>query len=689
MKRWAAGNLQSSLDIRSLVRLSFALSLMMLPVVFDRGAIAEAGTLYALGEASNPYWVPSHGLLLYVRAPLVALSACVLVMSPGLLLAIAAGMARTIEIWILSALMLSIISVSVAVGLAQSMAGVPLTGWYFIAIVAATTIGSLGVACWRVFRTDASPPPWTTERAATSLWIIAFVAYATLVVLAPKFYWDSFNGDGAGSFEAVRLLLSQPVPFWDEAAARPWPGITSMLFAYPASWFIRLFGGPEASVRLPWVLYLVALYCSIVALAEVRLRRLSALALWLIALGLSVYATTMAFSATYSPYWADIAMPATQDTLMMVVFFTYILFFLTAHSKWMALAQLLVFVSLPSGQLLIGLWLLAAWLRIRPRPSRAILESGAVLIACLAASTVVPRLLDAFGLPTPGGEYGIGYLVRTYSSLALTEWGRVLFMVVPAGILPAIAMFAWRRHDEVGQALVIVCIGYFIINYVQGYTSLHHFVPSMLLPLVVFWRAAEQPGWQRPALMTAVAASSLVALALSLPRNARPHLVSRDIGLTIEDRVRGYDRSAPETFRRGKLLSRVFPYDWDRRVPKESFGGSPPTWIYYANHRPPSAAPPNYVLQKPTDPRPAGMKLIALDSLGALYGRSDVLHALNLAQRPPAPGGSPIYDVPRDVLFPTAEAHHVTRRFSMKRALGAIGIDAEKLATRMGVKRPE
>jgi len=687
MKRRAAGNLQSSLDIRSLVRLSFALALMMIPVLFDRGAIAEAGKLYALGATSNPYWVPSHGLLLYVRAPLVALSTCVLVMSPGLLLAIAAGMARTIEIWIDSALMLGIITVSVAAGVAQSMAGVPLTGWSFIAVVAATTIGSLGAACWRVVRTDAAPAPWNTERAATSIGIIAFVAYATLVVLAPKFYWDSFNGDGAGSYETVRLLLSQPVPFWNEAAARPWPGITSMLFAYPASWFIRLFGSEEASVRLPWVLYLAALYCSIVALAEVRLRRLSALALWLVALGLSVYATTMAFSATYSPYWADIAMPATQDTLMMVVFFTYILFFLTAHSMWMALAQLMVFVSLPSGQLLTGLWLVAAWLRIRPRPSRAILVSGAVLLACLAASTVVPRLLEALGLPAPGGEYGIGYLVRTYSSLALTEWGRVLFMVVPAGILPAIAMFAWRRHDEAGQALVLVCVGYFIINYIQGYTSLHHFVPTMLLPLVVFWRAAEQPGWKRPALMSAVAASTLVALALSLPRNARPHLVSRAVGLTIEDRARGYDRSAPETFKRARLLSRVFPYDWDRRVPKESFGGSPPTWIYYANHRPPSAAPPNYVLQRPADPPPPGMKLIAMDSLGAVYVRSERMHALDLARRPPAPGGSRIYDVPRDVLFLTAEADHVTRRFSMKRALGAIGIDAEKLATRMGVTR--
>ena len=46
----------------------------------------------------------------------------------------------------------------------------------------------------------------------TSLGLVLLIPYAALCLLAPKFYWDSFNGDGAHAFESARLLLGQPVP---------------------------------------------------------------------------------------------------------------------------------------------------------------------------------------------------------------------------------------------------------------------------------------------------------------------------------------------------------------------------------------------------------------------------------------------------------------------------------------------
>ena len=677
---------QESLDIRALGLFTAILALALLPVLVDRGAIAAAAELYAVAKTANPYWVPSHAILLYVRAPLVGLSACILVMSPGLLLAIAAGITRTVEKWLVAALILNLVVVSVFAAGVQWVKGAPLVGASFVAVVLICTLISLLLAAWRVHWSGSIATPWRASHGATSLGLILLIPYAALCLLAPKFYWDSLNGDGAHAFEAARLLLGQPVPFFSAAAGAvsAWPGITSMLSAYPASWFIRLFGDAEASVRIPWVLFLSVLFCGIVAVAEVGGRRLSRSALWLVSMGVAIYAITLAFSATYNPYWADIALPATQDTLMMAVLLAYVVFFAEGAAGWMGLAEVLVFLSLPSGQILVVFWVLASVV-IERRISRPVMWSAAILILCVIVAAVIPRVLASVSLPVPGGEYDLGEFVRGFAYLQLTDWKRFLYVAVPAGILPVIGLFAWRRHDQVGKALILVMVGYFLFFYVQVHVSLHHFVPAMVFPLAIFWRAAKSFGSPRPVAL-GVAASGLLALALSLPQNPRPHLVSREIGVAIEDRVSGYSRSAPEIFRRQELLARLFPLDWDTSVPDASFGGSPLTWIYYSNHRPATSAPANYILQNSSDPAPPGMRFVASDHTAAIYVRSDSILAAHRGERPPSPAGSRVYSVPRNVLF-NYGSHNQPGVVSVKAAIEAVGIDPSFIIGRGGIKR--
>ena len=45
---------------------------------------------------------------------------------------------------------------------------------------------------------------------------------------------------------------------------------TSALFAFPGSWFLRLFGPIEAAARLPAVLYLIAVFAGVIALLSDR-----------------------------------------------------------------------------------------------------------------------------------------------------------------------------------------------------------------------------------------------------------------------------------------------------------------------------------------------------------------------------------------------------------------------------------
>lgn len=679
----------STLDNDAVVRLVVLLAVVSLPAIVDRDSVAQAAALYSLAESVNPYWVPSHALLLYVRAPVAAIGACVLVLAPGLMLALAAGVARTIAVWVLAGFMLSIVAVSVVAGLVQAVVGLPLVNASFVATLAGCFAASAVILWFRVSRRHPLVRPWADVHARTTVAATVTLCALLLIGLAPKFYWDSFNGDGAHTFEAARLLLRQPVPFFHQSAGEvsSFPGVTTMLYLYPAAWFIRLFGEVEATVRIPFILELAVLLCAIVAVAEQGRAALSRAARWLIAFSLAVYAVTMAFSATYSPYSADIALPATQDTLLVAMFLAYAFFFVEGRSWWMALAIVLTILSLPSGLMLILLWLVAVMFR-QPRPWPLVVRSLIAVAICLLGAAVLTRVLPALGVPGPGGEYGVAGLLRYFAFLQFTDWRRFLYVIVPGGVIPAIALFAWKRHDAVGRSLALVALAYFVLFFIQAHIALHHLVAAMILPIPVLWRWAD--GVTRkfhPAVLGAVAVGAFASLILSMPRIARPETTSRRVGFAIEDLTVGYDRSDPRSFRRAELFATVFPRGWDASVPERSFGGSPLVWLYYAHHAPSTAPQPNYILQAATAPAPAEMRFLTSGTDAALYVRSDSVWLRHLALRPPTPAGSVIYAIPRSTLFRSVQARSGPRIFSLVQLLGSIGVDTTFLLKRLGVKR--
>jgi hypothetical protein len=676
------------LDSNAVVRLVALLAVASLPIL-DRESVAQAATLFSLAESANPYWVPSHALLLYVRAPLAVLGGCVLVLAPGLMLALAAGVARTVAVWVLAGFMLSIAAVSVIAGLVQAVIGSPLANASFIATLAGCFTASALILWFRVSRGHDLVCPWAEVHARTALAATLTLCAVLLIGLGPKFHWDSFNGDGAHTFEAARLLLRQPVPFFPASAGAIslFPGMTTMLYLYPAAWFIRLFGEIEAAVRLPFILELAVLFCAIVAVAEQGRAPLSRAARWLIAFSLVVYAVTMAFSATYSPYSADIALPATQDTLLVAMFLAYVFFFIEKRSWWMALAMVLTTLSLPSGLMLILLWLVAVMFT-QPRPWPLAVRSLITVAICLVSAAVLARALPAFGVPGPGAEYGVRGLLRYFAFLQFTDWRRFLYVIVPGGVIPAVALLAWKRHDAVGRPLALVALAYFGLFFIQANVALHHFVAAMLLPIPVLWRWADGVNRKyRPASLAAIAVGASTSLVLSLPRSARPETTSRKIGSSIEDRTAGYERSDPRSLRRGELFATLFPLGWDASVPERSFGGSPLVWMYYAHHRPSTASPPNYILQSIAAPPPGDTRLLASSSDAALYVRSDSIWKGHLAVRPPTPAGSPIYEVSRATMFRSVHARDGPRIFSVVRLLSSIGVDTAFLLNRLGVKR--
>jgi hypothetical protein len=518
--------------------------------------------------------------------------------------------------------------------------------------------------------------------------MIAGIPVALLVTLSPKFYWESFNGDGAHAFEAARLLLTQSLPFWDSAAGdiASFPSINSMMFVYPLSWFIRLFGGIEASVRLPFLLFLSLLFAATVAVIDQGraspLRQREKALIWL---ALSTYAVIMSFSATYSPYSADIALPATQDTMQMTLFLGFLLAFLKGEKVWMSLFLGLTYLTSPNGLLILGFFLIAIALAWKPIPwTRLWLVTGG-LVASLVITALAPALLSLLNLPAPGSEHGFQSLLWYFAFLQWEDWRRLTYVVLPTGILPALSMLWWRRLDHLGQALVILCLGYFAFFYVQAHISLHHFVPVMLLPLVIYWRSSiSQDQRLHGKLLLPLSILTAISFLLALPSHFNVDTSGRVVGSSIENKTPGYDVSSPNVFKSSEILVHLFPFDWDPQVPQELYGGSPLVWNYYSHNRPEPISEVNYVIQIKSDPPPEGMHLIAFDGETSLYLGSEAIWETHRTISPPTPSGSQAYRIPRSILFRSVPHEGVPEIFNVPAWLESIGVDVLSIRDRLG-----
>ncbi len=636
------------LDAARALRFGLVCAASFAPALLDPGALDRIGAQWPRAESAAPYWPGASLLEAWVWTPLVALSACSLFSAPGLALAAAFGAATGLGRWLASALALNLVLVSAAAGLLGLAAPQVARGASFGAAVAV-----LALACfaWLFARIRGGATlPWP-PRLAQSLAPTLAIPWLLLAALGPKIHWESFNGDGVHAFESIRLLLVQPTPFWPEEAGaiRGFPGLTSMLFAFPGAWFLRLFGESEGAARVSAALYLAGVFGGVAAFVEHARGALRAVEAWLIWAALAVYMLVMAFSASYDPYSADIALPATQDTLTVACVLGAVAASLRGERAWTALFTALSYASLPSGLMLLGLWSVAAALFVRPRPLRGVATMLVTLAACGVLARLAPTLLEWLGQPRPGDEYES--LIARFSYLQATDVRRALFALVPCGIVPGLALLAWRRFDAPSRALALVALGYFAFFYVQAYVSLHHFVPAMLLPLAAFWRsgpaAAES---SRKWALAATAAGLALATWWSWPASATPVVHARRVGASLLARVEGYERSAPESLAAASALRHLFPSGLSREVPDASYGGSPYIWNRYALRVGPNEAP-NYVLQREDEPAPVGAQQLGVQDGFALYVRDREVWRAHAAAPLPHPPGAALYEIDRGRLF--------------------------------------
>jgi len=651
------------------------LLLLGLPALYGQRVGARMWALAGEVDTAAPYFSTQHPGLLYLAVPLSVLGALVLVLAPGLLLALALDQARSFETWLLKGFCWSLLVLGVVAAAVQGLTGRPLVGPAFCAAAMACSLAAGGLVWARGRRRDLA---WPEFDAPTLVSIIAF-PLLLVVALTPKFFWESLNGDGAHAFEAARLLLHRPLPFWPAGAGHvsPFPGLNSSLFCYPTAWFLRIFGEYECGVRLPYLLFLVLFFAGLMAVArEPRVQSGPARTpggthnAWVIVLvwiSLASYSLVMAYSATYDPYCSDIGLPATQDTLLLVCFLGLVVCYLRQEWLWVGVFTLFCLLASPGGPLLAGGWWLALAVGSRRRNWGQLARFGTLLAAAVLLTALLPRMLELFGLPAPGKEHTTGALLSKFRYAVFDDFRRVLWVVVPAGSYPAAVLFSWRRADDGTRALLVLWLLTFVMYYFMAFVALHYFVPAMLLPLVAFWRHHRLERWAKPEpMLLACYFAALVALGLGTPQGSAIYTGTREVGSTVDARgLPGYATMEPQYFHGMDLLEQLFVPGWNPEVPARAYAGSAAAWSFYAQRARPGTRR-EYALLPPHTPAPPGGQRIAANEDAVLYVRDRAAWEAQRALQPADSNGRALYAVPRDVLFHREGAFEALRIIDIK-----------------------
>ncbi|PPB81570.1 hypothetical protein LV82_00779 [Albidovulum inexpectatum] len=622
---------------------------------------------WPLGLGNNPYFLPAHALQLYLLTPLATLAACVFLLGPGLIVAAVWGRDKTLATWLLSALGWAIVLNVTGISLFQLATGHVVRGQDFALLMAFLNVSCLVAgALWLGAGAEFKLRFDETDRGDLIGALVLF--WLCICLFAPKFYWENFTGDGSGSLQFARLHIARLWPFWPPEAGpiRNAPGLTMVLFVFPESWFVRLWGEWEYSVRAPLLMYLALLYpvlCRLIRSGrETGLPAIDHVAL---VAALLIYTLSVVYSGGYHVYFGDSPMPAARETLAVVVFLGYVLAFVENRPGLMVATGIMTHLVIPTGGLWLVLWPVAAMLTWRPVPWQRLGTALGTLALAAAISVLAPRLIAALGLPFPGDEFGASNIIDRLRFFTAFDFWKIGFWIVPVGIVPALFLLLWPWQDRLARSLTLVSVAFFLFFYFQAWrVLLHHFIPAMIPPLIVMWRSDlfARKGWAAP-LRVLVFAGLLLSLYLSWPKEMRLHGFERDIGQQIVtegpifetaqradgERFRGFSIQAVDVAH--VLLAELFPITYGEDDPAQRFYGAPLVWWFYSEFPKPEGQQINYVLKPLERATPADGEPIATHLGYGMFVLNPKAWRQTAANPPPVDTGAAIYETPRSIIY--------------------------------------
>lgn len=601
--------------------------------------------LYDHAIENGPYFLPSHALVLYVLLPIAIIGVVGACLHPGIFLAARYLKRPDFSTLLIAGFGINILLISIVVGVTEGLIQRPLSGYAKLLLLALVNLAAIFISRGPVTDANLKQIDWHKHR--HELAALFVFPIALLVLFLPKFFWENLNGDSAHVLLSTKLLVGGMNPYWPEAGGvyGSDPGFATSLTNFVNAWFMRLFGDVEFSIRMLVLLCFPVLLSSILALIRINKTHVDeARTVWFAGLALFLACFVFMYHTAYDPYRADMGTPMAREMLLMTCFFGVIQFFLKARIGFTVMFVALTATAVPSGMPLMVFWGMASILCLRPLPVRMLVVLFMAELAVVILSVAVPMLLAATGQPVPGDEFSSDAILGRLKFVTFDQFHRFAYVMLPIGILPALSLLFFKQQDGIARALTLVVVMYFGLFYFQAYRILlHHFIPAILIPLIVMWRFDV---FHKPAngkLISAVVSAGLIAaLVLSLPSSFKIHTEGKTYAQSIHlvDNVQSFDEEIRRIGDSHDELEKIVPPITCDGDPDTQFYVAPGTMYYYA--------------QRGADPEPPIHSKLAMDDETGSYQIHVIDAELANAMRQRKTESStrnPIYFVPRSRLF--------------------------------------
>jgi hypothetical protein len=259
-------------------------------------------------------------------------------------------------------------------------------------------------------------------------------------------------------------------------------------------------------------------------------------------------------------------------------------------------------------------------------------------------------------LPWLGGTQEIGYksnsIIHRIRYIRLFEPFRINFALFPSGIIPFISLFLIKWQDRYAKLISIIVLGYLGLFLFLANIALHHFVPVMVLPLVVFWRIyLNHLEWNRNLVLSVVGFAGIISLWLSLPKSFDINRTIRPIGQKIMIEIGDYQHNFREMVRADPIYKELIPPDWMVSDRSQKLISTPLALIYYGSREKSPGTKINYIIQGCSVAPPPGFTRVAQKANAVLYVRDLHEWEADRVQQLNTKFMSPIYAIPRGTLF--------------------------------------
>ena len=395
-----------------------------------------------------------------------------------------------------------------------------------------------------------------------------------IVLFHGKIFLENFTGDGTEAFEFSRSLKTKILPYWDLENGRWGFYPRFMFFAYPNILSILHLGEIEASVRLPFFIFLFCIHLLMVALIQHESGRSKASASdsLFVSGAILLFVIFNIFYSTWHPYFADIAEPTHVDTMVVFYFLAAILFLLNEQQEWFLLCCLLTCLSVANGVALT--FFLFSTFFLLGRNRKRIFYLGLSFTVVYLAYLGSVAIYDKFH-PLGFQRWSLEGMREYFSWDDLLSPDRYFlhlkYLLLMTGVIPVLFFPFMRKSDDLAIKIYLISALYISGIFLFDRYNPHYFTSVALLFFIPFLRTVngmERKNAQYAKLSYAVVVGIIILLIF--PFRYTLNQTARELG--SHTCIEATDYQAQVAL--AEVVHRVFPF---RR-----YGVGHHTLVYYA-----------------------------------------------------------------------------------------------------------